>query len=83
MDLGKKSTFPQGLSLNFDLNPSFESYPGNVEFYTSPLFPTQISMSAGYFALGGNKQSIRAPPVFWCKLADSQEKRILILLSTY
>jgi hypothetical protein len=47
-----------------------------MEWYVPGNFVPEISMSAGYFALGGNKQSRSADPVFWCKLSDPQENAV-------
>ena len=77
MNSGEKNTFPAGLSLTFNINPGFKPYPGYMAWYRwTGTYVPQISMSAGYFALGGNKQSTSAHPVFWCKPSDLQEKSV-------
>jgi len=60
---GDSSLFPIEIAINFVIQITFTPYPGDVQWYNRTTL--RIAMSTGAFAIGGNKESINSPPVFW------------------
>jgi hypothetical protein len=69
MILGGMCSFGPEISIHLQIKAGFTPDPNHLlQWYCSEL---STFMSTGLSAIGGNKDSLSADPVFWCKFSES------------